>query len=46
MQSYLKYRGYYDQKTKAAPSKQHYSCFKLKPIADRQGSKIPFREYR
>ena len=43
MQSYLKYK---DRKTKAAPLKQNDYCFILQPIADHQGSKIPFREYR
>ena len=46
MQSYLKYKEYYDRKAKAAPLKQNDDCFKLQPIADHQGSKIPFREYR
>ena len=46
MQSYLKYKEYYDRKAKAAPSKQNDYCFILQPIADHQGSKIPFREYR
>ena len=46
MQSYLKYKEYYDRKAKAAPLKQNDYCFILQPIADHQGSKIPFREYR
>ena len=46
MQSYLKYKEYYDRKTKAAHLKQNDYCFTLQPIADHQGSKIPFREYR
>ena len=46
MQSYLKYKEYYDRKSKAAPLKQNDYCFILQPIADHQGSKIPFREYR
>ena len=46
MQSYLKYKEYYDQKAKAAPLNQNDYCFILQPIADHQGSKIPFREYR
>ena len=46
MQSYLKYKEYYDPKAKAAPLKQNDYCFILQPIADHQGSKIPFREYR
>ena len=46
MQSYLKYKENYDRKVKAAPLKQNDSCFILQPIADHQGSKNPFREYR
>ena len=44
MKSYLKYKEYYGRKTKAAPLKQNDYCFILQPIADHQGSKIPFRE--
>ena len=46
MQSYLKYKEYYDRKAKTAPLQQNDYCFILQPIADHQGSKIPFREYR
>ena len=46
MQSYLKYKEYYDRKAKAAPLKLNDYCFILQPIADHQGSKIPFREYQ
>ena len=46
MQSYFKYKEYYDRKTKASPLKQNDYCFILQPIADHQGSKIPFREFR
>ena len=46
MQSYLKYKEYYDRKAKAAPLKLNDYCFILQPIADHQGSKIPFREFR
>ena len=46
MQSYLKYKEYYDRKAKAAPLKQNDYCFILHSIADHQGSKIPFQEYR
>ena len=42
----MKYKEYYDRKAKAAPLKQNDYCFILQPIADHQGSKIPFREYR
>ena len=40
MQSYLKYKEYYDRKAKAAPLKRNDYCFILQPIADHQGSKI------
>ena len=46
MQSYLKYKEYYDRKAKAAPLHQGDYCFILQPLADHQGSKIPFREFR
>ena len=46
MQSYLKYKEYYDRKAKAAPLLQGDFCFILQPLADHQGSKIPFREFR
>ena len=46
MQSYLKYKEYYDRKAKASPLKQNDYCFILQPIADHQGSKIPIRDIR
>ena len=46
IQSYLKYKDYYDRKAKAAPLEQGDFCFILQPLADHQGSKIPFREFR
>ena len=46
MQSYLKYKDYYDRKAKAASLREKDYCFVLQPIADSQASKIPFREYR
>ena len=46
MQSYIKYKEYYDRKAKAAPLKENEYCFVLQPKADHQGSKIPFRDYR
>ena len=46
MKSYLKYKEYYDRKAKAAPLHQGDYCFILQPLADHQGSKIPFREFR
>ena len=46
MKSYLKYKEYYDRKAKAAPLHQGDYCFILQSLADHQGSKIPFREFR
>ena len=46
MQSYIKYKEFYDRKAKAAPLKENEYCFVLQPKADNQGSKIPFRDYR
>ena len=46
VQSYIKYKEYYDRKAKAAPLRENDYCFVLQPKADHQGSKIPFRDYR
>ena len=46
MQSYIKYKKYYDKKAKASPLKGKDYCFILQPKADHQGSKIPFRDFR
>ena len=46
MQSYIKYKRYYDKNAKASPLKEKDYCFILKPKADHQGSKIPFRDFR
>ena len=46
MQSYIKYKEYYDRRAKAAPLQENEYCFVLQPKADNQGSKIPFRDYR
>ena len=46
MQSYIKYKRYYDKKSKASPLKEKDYCFILQPKVDRQGSKIPFRVFR
>ena len=46
MQTYIKYKKYYDKKTKASPLKEKGYCFILQPKADHQGSKIPFRDFR
>ena len=46
MQSYIKYKKYYDKKAKASPLKEKDYCFLLQPKADHQGSKISFRDFR
>ena len=46
MQSYIKYKEFYDRKAKSAPLKENEYCFVLQPKADHQGLKIPFRDYR
>ena len=46
MQSYLKYKAYYDRKAKAAPLTTTDYCYILNPKADTQATKIPFREFR
>ena len=46
MQSYIKYKRYYDKKAKASHLKEKDYCFILQPKADHQGSKIPFRDFR
>ena len=45
MQSYIKYKEYYDRNAKAAPLKENEYCFVLPLKADHRGSKIPFRDY-
>ena len=46
MQSFIKYKEYYDRKAKAAPLKEKEYCLVLHPKADHQGSKTPSRHYR
>ena len=46
MQSYLKYKEYYDRKANATPLQEKDYCFVLQPKANSQGSKIPFRDFR
>ena len=46
MQSYLKYKAYYDRKAKASPLETTDYCYILNPKADTQSTKIPFREFR
>ena len=42
MQSYIKYKRYYNKKAKASPLKEKNFCFLFQPKADHQGSKLPF----
>ena len=46
MQSYLKYKAYYDRKAKASPLETTDYCYILNPKADTQATKITFREFR
>ena len=46
MQSYIKYKRYYDKKAKASPLKEKDYGFILQPKTDHQGSKIPFRDFQ
>ena len=47
MQSYLKYKAYYDRKAKTAPLTTEDYCFILNPKADTQATKLlPFSEFR
>ena len=46
MQSYIKYKEYYDRKAEAAQVKETGHCFVSQPKAGHQGSRIPFRDYR
>ena len=46
MQSYIKYKAYYDKKANASKLKQADYVFILQPKADHQGSKIPFTDFR
>ena len=45
MQSYLKYKAYYDRKAKASPLETTDNCYILNPKADTQATEIPFREF-
>ena len=46
MQSYIKYKRYYDKKSKASPLNEKDYCFLRQAKADHQGSKIPLRDFR
>ena len=45
MQSYIKYKRYFDKKAKASPLKEKGYCFILQPKAEDQESKIPLRNF-
>ena len=45
MQSYIKYKAYYDKRASAAPLKVEDQCLVLHPKADTQSTKIPFTEF-
>ena len=45
VQSYLKYKAYYDRKARAAPLESTDYCYILNPKADNQATKFPFREF-
>ena len=46
MQSYIKYKKYYNKKAKASPLKEKDYCFILQPEANHQGSKLLFHDFR
>ena len=46
MQTYIKYKAYYDKKANASKLKQADYVFILQPKADHQGIKIPFADFR
>ena len=46
MQSYIKYKRYYDKKAKTSALKEKDYCFVLQLKPNHQGSKIPFRDFR
>ena len=46
MQSYLKYKAYYDKKAGANPLIIGDYCYVLQPKADSQSTKIPFRDFQ
>ena len=46
MQAYIKYKEYYDKKANASKLKEADYVYVLQPIADHQGRKISFTEYR
>ena len=46
MQTYIKYKAYYDRKANASNMKKADYVFILQPKADHQGSTIPFTDFR
>ena len=45
MQSYVRYKQYYDKKANAHPLNVNEYCYALHPKANTQGTKLPFKEY-
>ena len=45
MQSYVRYKQYYDKKVNAHPLNVNEYCHALHPKANNQGTKLPFKEY-
>ena len=45
MESYIKYKAYYDRKAAAHPLHVNEYCFALHPKANNQSTKLPFKEY-
>ena len=45
MESYIKYKAYYDRKAAAHPLTINEYCFALHPKANNQSTKLPFTEY-
>ena len=46
MQTYIKYKAYYDKKTNASQLREADYVKVLQPKSDHQGSKIPITEFR
>ena len=46
METYIKYKAYYDKKANASKLKQSDYVYTLKPKGNHQGSKIPFTDFR
>ena len=46
MQTYIKYKAYYDKEANASKLKEAVYVHNLQPKADHQGSEIPFTDFR